>query len=357
MINESILAACLSRHAGYYNQKLFLLADQFGSLTDLYSERSQKHGGKFLPFSLRGDLDLSWTDANFARMEELLDKHLITPILSTSDSYPPLLREISDRPFLIYVRGDSEVLKTPVHLSCVGTRKMTSYAEQIIPQILRELRNREICITSGLALGVDAHVHKTALGLHLKTIAVLGGGLDALEPMANRKLGESILAAGCLVSEYPPEVRPQKHHFLARNRIIAGLSQATVVIEGKKSSGALVTARYALTYGRDVGAVPGAINLETSEGPHSLLRDGAWPITESDDIVRMLNLDPHLVDETPFYRNNVHKALSCSSSTSDTLSIDLGLPIHEVHTQLTELELEGLVAQSATGAYYLKHCR
>lgn len=354
MLNEITLAACLSRYANYYQSKLFLLVSEFGSLTSLYQIWYGVKHSKSIPLQLRHDLHKSWQMEQLSDQEKLLERYEIRTILSDSKLYPPLLREIPDKPYLIYVRGEVKALATPILLSCVGTRTMTRYAERVIPQLLHELAGRDACVISGLALGVDALVHKTALGLNIKTVAVLGGGLDAIEPQTNRVIGEAILTAGCLVSEYPPGVRPQKHHFLERNRIIAGLSRATLVIEGRRTSGALVTARRALAYGREVGAVPGAINLATSEASHILLRDGAWPIMDGTDVASMLNLDPKAHTKPIAHKNKVHEALTVTDANSDTLSVTLGVPIHEIHAQITELELEGLVAQSSTGAYYLK---
>lgn len=356
-MEETILAAGLSRYANYYNVKFFSIAEKYGSLQNLYTQWKKKDNKLRLPQDVAHALENSWREEKLQAQRQLLEQFNIQAIQFTDKRYPQLLGNIPDKPYVLYVRGNLPALSLPIMLSCVGTRKITTYGKQVIPLVLKSLSGLEACVVSGLAFGVDAFVHTIALRYNLATVAVLGGGLDKIEPQTNQALGEAVRHSGCLASEYPPGVRPQKHHFLERNRIIAGLAHATIVVEGGIKSGALVTARQALAYGREVGAVPGSIHHPTSEAPHMLLRDGAWPIMGAEDVKSMLNLPQLSNVQTSTYQNSVHIALSEGAASADELANKLGLSMHELQAQITELELADTVSQSATGAYYLKYGR
>ncbi len=213
--------------------------------------------------------------------------------LSPAD-FPPLLREIPDPPKELWVRGE---LPAPAHkwLAVVGSRACTPYGKQVVQHLIGGLRGYPVVVVSGLAYGIDAEAHKTALDVGLTTVAVPGSGLDwnVLYPKANVGLSREILAAkGALLSEFKPETRAADYTFPQRNRIMVGLTHATLVIEAKERSGSLITARFASEYNRELLVVPGSIFSESSKGTHQFLKLGATPVTDPSDVLRALGFDP-----------------------------------------------------------------
>jgi len=219
-----------------------------------------------------------------------LEKLNIKVITIEEKEYPRLLKEIYSPPALLYIQGNLPK-NLDFTLAVVGTRKITTYGQQITPEIVKDLASAGLVIVSGLALGVDALSHQSCLEAGGKTIAVLGSGLDLIYPVSNRQLAEKIMENGALVSEYPLGTQPLKQHFPARNRIISGLSLGALVIEGDKDSGSLITSRFALEQNREVFAVPGSVYNKASIGPNNLIKMGAKPVTSAVDILEALNLE------------------------------------------------------------------
>ncbi len=226
--------------------------------------------------------------------KKALERLHIVALPKTHPHYPHLLKEISDAPIVLYVKGKKgeipiDMTKT---IAVVGTRHPTAYGITVTKQIVSDLVDESCTIVSGMAYGIDAIAHETVVAKHGKTIAVLGCGADICAPYANyhiyKKLTEE--GYGAIVSEMPIGVRPNKGLFPQRNRIISGLSLATVVIEGADDSGTLITARNAAEQGRDVFAVPGPITSKMSQGPAKLIKSGAQVATSSDDILSSLGL-------------------------------------------------------------------
>ena len=232
-------------------------------------------------------------DINLDREIEKLIREKIELVTVLDKEYPQLLSEIYDPPAILYYKGNLESTGDEFAISAVGTRKYSSYGKQITEKIIGELASQEITIVSGLALGIDALVHETTLTHGGRTIAVLGSGLfrENIYPSKNRYLADRICGNnGLLVSEYPPETLPLKGHFPQRNRIIAGLSVATLVLEAPERSGALITAKHALEFNRDVLAVPGNINSINASGTNNLIKLGAKLITSAADVLEVLDL-------------------------------------------------------------------
>ncbi len=202
-----------------------------------------------------------------------------------SPDYPPLLRQIADPPVVLYYRGKLMNLDKELCISVVGTRDMTDYGEKAAFDIARDLATAGAVVVSGLALGIDGVASAAALSAGGKTIAVLGSGVDRIYPREHEKLYREIMQSGMILSEYPPGSPPSRHHFPERNRIISGLSQATLLVEGAENSGAMITARDALGQGRRVFAVPGNIDTPTSFSSNYLIQNGARAVTAADDIL------------------------------------------------------------------------
>jgi len=206
---------------------------------------------------------------------------------------PELLRQIHDPPPTLFLRGgaDVEVLWRPA-VAIVGARACSTYGAQVARMLGRELAASGLVVVSGLARGVDGEAHRGALDAGGVTVAVLGCGIDRDYPAAHTELARRICERGLVVSEYEPGVEPAPWRFPARNRIIAGLTAATVIVEARERSGALITADFALEDGREVFAVPGEITSMLSTGTNRLLRQGATPLTSTEDVLELFGLSP-----------------------------------------------------------------
>lgn len=217
----------------------------------------------------------------------ILETEMIRIILHTDSEYPVLLKEIPDHPYFLYVRG---TLPHPSQslLAVVGSRKFTSYGKQACVSLVRDLSRAGVGIVSGLAFGIDKIAHLTALDEGNDTWAVLGSGVDdsGITPTSHLSLGKEITARGALISEYPPGSIPGARNFPERNRIVAGMTLGTLVVEAAEKSGSLITARLALEYNREVFAVPGSIFSSLAQGTNALLKQGAVPATCGEDILK-----------------------------------------------------------------------
>ncbi|MEA5079703.1 MAG: DNA-processing protein DprA [Anaerolineaceae bacterium] len=267
------------------------------------------------------------------------------------DAYPRRLKEIDQPPPLLFVRGSINV-EDDWAVSVVGTRRVTPYGRQVASEIARYLAQNGVTVVSGLARGVDAIAHQTAMQAGGRTLAILGSGVDTIYPPEHRKLAEDISKQGAVISDYPLGTQPESRNFPPRNRIIAGLSLATIVVEAGETSGALITAEFAVNQGRDVFAVPGSILTPQSEGTNRLIEQGARPLLRMSEILESLKLEQIPLKQAS--RKAIaaspeeNRLLSCL--TQDPRHIDeicaiSGLPIQAVSATLTMMELKGLVTQ------------
>ncbi len=283
--------------------------------------------------------------------------------------YPPRLAQLPDAPLALWVSGSELDLLSSPQLAIVGSRSPTTSGRETAEQFACYLSERGLTITSGLATGIDGASHRGALPALGSTVAVLGCGIDVVFPRAHTQLAAEIAARGLLVSEYAPGVAPQKYYFPARNRIIAGLSLGTLVVEATRRSGSLITAEHAMDYGREVFAIPGSIHNPLARGCHYLIRQGAKLVEEAADI--LVELAPHLraegielptvasapheagsvplVDE-PSYQNLL-KEMDFSPISITELGGRAELTTAEVSSMLLVLELEGLV-EALPGGWY-----
>jgi len=252
---------------------------------------------------------------------------------------PPLLRAIHDPPPGLFIRGDAELqlLARPA-VAVVGARACSGYGASVARMLGRELSSAGLVVVSGLARGVDAEAHRGVLDAGGPTVAVLGCGIDRDYPAAHAELARRIAATGLVVAEYAPGVEPAPWRFPARNRIIAGLCRATVVVEARERSGALITADLALEEGREVFAVPGEIGSSLSAGTNTLLKLGAAPLTCAADVLDVYGLAPRKdpVDD---------ELLAHLPATIDELVNSTGRCAADVGRSLTELELAGHITE------------
>src|SRR3989344_447555 len=275
--------------------------------------------------------------------------------------WPPLLKEINQLPNKLFYVG--KVADWSRKLLCVvGARKNTNYGREAVETFIESLRGYPITIVSGLALGIDSIAHRAALKNNLPTIAVPGSGLslEVLHPQSHTHLATEIIEkGGMMMNEFEPDFKATHYSFPQRNRIMAGMSHATLVIEATQKSGTLITARLATEYNRDVLALPGSIFNTTSQGPHMLIRLGATPIRDSNDILEALHLEKTGNEE---YENNEEKYFDCSEKEMFIIKLLIEplerdeilrqiqtkhqIPVGEIHTLLSLLELKGLIKET-----------
>ncbi len=289
-------------------------------------------------------------------------------ILKISDSqYPDMLRLIAGPPEKLYIAGDLIKSINKDKRACiavVGSRRATKYGLEMAYSISRELSDNGLLIISGLAEGIDAAAHRGALDGGGGTVAVLGCGLDVCYPAINRKLQKTIAATGSLVSEHPPGTQPRGDHFPSRNRIISGLSIGVLVIEGAARSGTLITADMALSQGRDVYALPGAVTSRNSVTPNKLLKAGACLVESAGDILEELEIPSAKTEKeqgtaaTNHFRkiltseeNAVLSAIEGTPKTITKIIYETGLQCEKVSSILVVLEMAKIVSKSLDGDY------
>lgn len=269
--------------------------------------------------------------------------------------YPALLREIPQPPRELWLSGVP--LDGAPALAVVGTRRATRYGLETAFWLARELAGAGITIVSGLAKGIDAAAHRGALAGSGRTVAVLGCGLDICYPARHRDLLRQIEITGTVVTEYPPGTRPLPHHFPVRNRILAGMSLGVVLVEAAQAGGAMITARLAADFGREVFAVPGAVHSPVSRGPHLMIRDGARLAASASEILEDLGMpvaEPPADEKAPDLHPDEARVLSAMEA--EPLLLDLvarraGMPISTAAAVLVTLEMKSLVSRRPGGRY------
>ena len=265
--------------------------------------------------------------------------------------YPRLLKEVDQPPPVLYLKGDLDPCDDWA-VAIVGTRRVTSYGRQVTEELAGALARSGVTVVSGLARGVDGLAHATSVNAGGRTLAVLGSGVDRIYPPEHKRLAENIQEHGAILSDYPPGTAPDAANFPPRNRIISGLARAVVVIEAGETSGALITARFAADQGRDVFAVPGGIYAPQSKGANRLIRDGARPLLDPQELLETLNVA--LVQEQRSVRTvlpgdateaKLYSLLGQEPLHVDDIGNQAGLPIEQVSAALAMMELKGLVRQ------------
>jgi DNA processing protein len=272
-----------------------------------------------------------------------------------SPAYPRGVWGLDDAPPVLALRGDATALEGPA-VGIVGSRAASAYGLHVARRVAGELADAGVVVVSGLAFGVDAAAHRGALGAGGRTIAVQACGLDHVYPVAHRELAEQIVASGAVVSEFPIGTTPRKGFFPLRNRLISALSQAVLIVEARDRSGSLVTARHAAEQGIDVYAVPGPIDRPHHVGSNRLLRDGAFPLLETRDLLDALawpstRRAPAPADAVSESAAEILDALRHAADDGDALARRLGRAPGEIAAALLELELEGRIARDRDGRW------
>jgi DNA processing protein len=269
--------------------------------------------------------------------------------------YPPLLAEAPGAPAALWVSG--RPLEPAPYVGVVGTRRASRYGLEVATWLGRDLGAAGVVVVSGMAAGIDAAAHRGALATG-STVAVLGSGVDVCYPRSNAALYGEIAGRGSLVSEYPPGTTPAPWRFPARNRIIAGMALGVVIVEARRDGGAMITARLALEYGREVFAVAGPVHASGSEGPHALVRDGARLVTSATDVLEDLGLAsprsaaswtqdpiPALVASLSPDERRVLGVLQAEPQLLDRIARLAGMPASATTAMLSRLELAGLASR------------
>ena len=291
-----------------------------------------------------------------------IEKYNIKPLFYLDAAYPLRLKQCIDSPLMLYYMGNSDLNADKI-ISVVGTRNVTEYGKDMCKQIIKDLSQQNVLIVSGLAYGVDTYSHKAALDNNLQTIGILAHGLDRVYPQTNKSLAEKMIKNGGLLTEFMSCTNPDRENFPKRNRIIAGIADAVVVIEAAKKGGALITAEIANSYNRDVFAVPGKNTDIYSEGCNHLIKINKANLMQSaDDILYIMGWETSkkpkktaqkqlFVELTPDQKT-IYDILSLKANTSiDELCINSKLNVSKVAEILLNFELEGII-KSLPGKVY-----
>ena len=285
-------------------------------------------------------------------MDEILRRNL-SFITFEDANYPYMLKQISDPPMVLYVKGDLGICNLDKTLAVVGSRKASTNAKDVLVKILTELRNTDICVVSGLASGIDTTAHQGTLANNLKTIGVIASGFDFTYPAANKELYKKIeQGGGAIITEYFPSFEPLQWRFPHRNRIVSGLSYGTLVAEAAIKSGALITANLCLEQGRELMCIPGLVSNPNTAGIYKLLKQGASMVTGAEDILNALGWELKVQKQVKLDLNNyseeekkVLSVIEIESKGFDLISSETGINFNNLLVCLTKLELQGTIKQ------------
>lgn len=309
--------------------------------------------------------EVTYDKMSFARDENFINNYIknfddqgIKFVSILSDAYSKMLSETISPPVMLYCKGDVSLLNSPC-LAVVGTRRCTRYGKDVTAMFTREIAKAGITIVSGLCDGVDSVAHSTCLEVGGKTIAVLGGGLNNIYPATNTPLAENILSCGGLIiSEYKPNVKPQRYYFPARNRIVAGISQGVLITEATEKSGSMHTKEYALENNRDLFVVPGRITDIYSKGCNMVIKNcQSSMVLDPDEIIRSFGKESSkssvVVEQLSMEEQMIIDALKSDEVHYEELVSRLKIEPKRLSTLLMRLELKGVV-QKLPGNYYRK---
>lgn len=338
------------------------IVGHFSSLKDVFKARSEELIALGLEKEKAQEITSPKILDQASRELEKLEKKNYSLLTLEDRKYPSYLREIFDPPFVLYCAGEVDVLEGPA-VSIVGARKPTPYGRAVAERLAEDLASRGVVIVSGLARGIDSISHWGALKGG-KTVAVLGSGLENIYPRENRSLFQKIVGNGAVISEFPLNSSPLGFHFPIRNRIISGLSMALVVVEASKRSGSLISARLALDQNREVMAVPGNVTSPLSQGTNWLIKTGAKPVENWEDVAeelpsplkeRLFSQKKEEKRSLPSLESREKKVFDCLKQDSlthiDELVEETGFSVAELLAILLDLELKELITQSP-GKYF-----
>ncbi|MFH0831001.1 MAG: DNA-processing protein DprA [Parcubacteria group bacterium] len=332
-----------------------LLENTYGSLAKAWEQRLKALQKVRLTRDKIGDVRARLMAFDSVTVVKELKRLRLTPICRFEPIYPSVLRQLSDPPPVLYVRGNSEILARPA-VAIVGSRNASEYGKQQTSRFAGQLSRAGVVVVSGLAYGVDAHAHEATLGA-APSIAVVAGGLGIRLMSWQVALADKLIAnGGAMVSEFPPDIPPLKYHFPLRNRIIAALAKITLVTEARGTSGALITALRALELGHSVMAVPSDLGRASAEGSNRLLRDGAGVALSPQEVLEELARQLPQDQATRLLRGSSGAGspllqLLKKPRTLEQLVAALGIRQGPLMLQLTELELDGKIGRTIDGLF------
>lgn len=369
---EVLYAMALTRICNFNFSTSLALYRAVGGAKALYDNRNNL--GDILPNCTSRLMEAmkNWGEAlDRAGIEmEFADKHAISILPLASDEYPQRLKDCPDAPIVLYYRGSTTMNRQRV-IDIVGTRRCTNYGKDLIRRFVADLKLLcpDVLVVSGLAYGVDVNAHRAALDNGYDTIGVLAHGLDQLYPARHREIAMEMLSHGGLLTEFMSQTNADKANFVRRNRIVAGISDATILVESAAKGGGLITCSIAQGYGRDVFAFPGAVGMQMSEGCNRLIaNNGAALITCAEDFVKGMGWgnDAALAkaqakgiarDLFPTLSDEEQRVVSLLSMQNDLLlnviSVKAEIPIASISMTMFGLEMKGVVKPLAGGAYHL----
>ena len=374
MEQEIFYAMALTRLTNFNFQQALALYKAVGSAQLLYEHRHDigdivKDASPRLTEALK-----DWSDAMKRAETEcrFMEEHRIRALTLTDDDYPQRLKECPDAPIILYYTGNADLNQKRI-VSIVGTRRMTTYGQDLIRRFIVDLRMLcpEVLIVSGLAYGVDICAHRQALANGYPTVAVLAHGLDQIYPYRHRDTAAEMLNHGGLVTEFMTQTSADKPNFVRRNRIVAGMADATVLVESAVKGGGLITCEIAQSYDRSVFAFPGNVGQEYSAGCNNLIRDnGAALISNAQDFVKAMgwptmqdmplfsqSSDAAVITQIPNLTPEEQQVVSLLQQTNDlqlnVITVKSGIPIGRLTALLFELEMKGVVKPLAGGTYHL----
>lgn len=328
----------------------YLLA-HFDSLADAWNASSEQLREAHLSPKIAETVVKIRTSIDLERLWFQIIAQGITVLTWEDDLYPPRLKEIEQPPPVLFIRGGI-TFDDHFSVAIVGTRRITSYGRQITEELSSFLASQGVTVVSGLARGVDAVAHSAALKAGGRTIGVLGSGVDRIYPPEHLQMAEKMMKQGAVISDYGLGTEPESANFPPRNRIISGLSMATVVVEAGETSGALITAEFAAEQGREVFAVPGSILASQSKGTNKLLQQGAQPLICPQDLMQALNLTragefraARKAIPADAFEAQLLAVLRGEPIHVDEICNRTGLPIEKISATLTLMELKGMVHQ------------
>ncbi|MBQ3630539.1 MAG: DNA-processing protein DprA [Prevotella sp.] len=369
---EIFYTIAFTRLTGFNSQTAQLLYRELGSAKAIYDHRSDI--ADIIPDcsprvveSLR-----NWDDAMKRATAEMtfIGQHKIQALTLNDPAYPRRLADCPDAPIIIYYRGTTDLNQQRV-INMVGTRRCTTYGQDLVRRFITQLKVLcpQVLIVSGLAYGIDICAHRQALASGYDTVGVLAHGLDTIYPAPHRQTATEMVCHGGLLTEYVTQTEPMANNFRQRNRIVAGVSDATIVVESAAKGGALITARIAQDYGRDVFAFPGPVGAPYSEGCNNLIRDNrAALISSADDFVaamgwqvdaqrekaKAVGIERHLFPNLSPDEQAIVNLLSTNNDLQlNVISVHLNKPIGAITALLFNLEMKGVVKPLAGGTYHL----
>lgn len=367
--DERLCSIALTLCPGIGHIRAKRLIDGMGSAADVFGRR--KELPELLPGvnpSIVAALDCPAAFLRAERELEFVEKNRLACLTLQDEAYPSRLRECEDAPAVLFFKGNADLNRLHV-INLVGTRRATDYGKQFCTDFLHHLAELlpDVLVVSGLAYGIDIHAHRAALAENLSTVAVLAHGLDRIYPHVHRKTAVDMLADGGLLTEFLTETNPDKHNFVSRNRIVAGMCDATIVVESAAKGGSLITADLADGYHRDCFAVPGRVTDTASTGCNRLIRDNKAAIVQNaEEFVKAMgwseaeppaktegiqrSLFPELTDEEEL----VVRILSRQGDLHiNALVVEADIPVNRMSALLFELEMKGVVKTLVGGVYHL----